>query len=337
MSLPIQAGRQSRPQKTVIYGVEGIGKSTLATRWPKPLFLDAEDGTAALSIDRITIDSMQSYRDTINAILQGEAAGYKTLVLDTADWMFDYCANEAASELKIPDISQASYGQGYALARCKFDEVIYGLDAVLRETQMHIVVIAHAIANKVEMPGEQPYQQWSIKVRAGSGTVSKMGAKLREWADHVLFLNWNTTVVEGVGVCGKEAKIYTRRAAAYEAKNRCNLPEIIDRNSNDIATIWEGAKNTRNTTQEPVTSVCTTKSTPQIPTQANPSAIQQQLDRLMSKEQQADVLAYLNSKRKEPVNTFDELPAALMQAILSRPQDVIAKATQWKGGQASHD
>lgn len=49
----ITSGKVVRPQKVVIYGAEGIGKSTLAAQFPNPLFIDTEGGTAQLDVRRI--------------------------------------------------------------------------------------------------------------------------------------------------------------------------------------------------------------------------------------------------------------------------------------------
>ena len=51
--LNITSGRVARPQKLVFYGVEGIGKTSLAAQTPDPLFIDTEGGTAHLDVRRL--------------------------------------------------------------------------------------------------------------------------------------------------------------------------------------------------------------------------------------------------------------------------------------------
>ena len=51
--LNIIEGKEKRPLKIVIYGPEGIGKSTFASQFPDPLFIDTEGGTSNLDIRRI--------------------------------------------------------------------------------------------------------------------------------------------------------------------------------------------------------------------------------------------------------------------------------------------
>lgn len=46
MGIRIETGVKKCPQKVVIYGPEGVGKTTLAAAMPAPLFADCEHGTA---------------------------------------------------------------------------------------------------------------------------------------------------------------------------------------------------------------------------------------------------------------------------------------------------
>ena len=87
MKLNILTGRIARPQKTVIFGPEGIGKSTLAAQFPAPVFLDTEGGTHHLDVARLP--APKSWADVVAAIaaLATEAHDFKTLVIDTADWL----------------------------------------------------------------------------------------------------------------------------------------------------------------------------------------------------------------------------------------------------------
>ena len=85
--LNILTGRIARPQKAVIFGPEGIGKSTLAAQFPAPVFLDTEGGTHHLDVARLP--APKTWADVVAAIaaLATEAHDFKTLVIDTADWL----------------------------------------------------------------------------------------------------------------------------------------------------------------------------------------------------------------------------------------------------------
>lgn len=64
--MKISSGKVIRPQKVVIYGSEGIGKSTLAAQFPNPLFIDTEGGTAQLDVRRI--EKPQSFEELISIV-----------------------------------------------------------------------------------------------------------------------------------------------------------------------------------------------------------------------------------------------------------------------------
>lgn len=75
------------PQKVVIYGVPGVGKTTFAATWPKPILLRTEDGASALDVPTFpkVASSISDLRDACNALLQ-EQHDFKTLILDSLDW-----------------------------------------------------------------------------------------------------------------------------------------------------------------------------------------------------------------------------------------------------------
>ena len=89
--LNITSGRVARPQKLVLYGVEGIGKTSLAAQTPEPLFIDTEGGTSHLDVRRL--QKPASWEDLISLITEVAATPdvCRTLVIDTADWAEQLC------------------------------------------------------------------------------------------------------------------------------------------------------------------------------------------------------------------------------------------------------
>ena len=83
----VHSGRRHRPPRMLIYGTEGIGKSTLAAEAPNPIFVPTEDG-----LDQIECDSFplaQSFDDVLAYLktLAAEDHEYQTVVIDSADWL----------------------------------------------------------------------------------------------------------------------------------------------------------------------------------------------------------------------------------------------------------
>lgn len=223
----IKSGPTARPQKTVIYGAEGIGKSTLAAQFPTPLFFDLEDGTAHLSVRRLTrteIPTCATVRAAIREIAQAgpEVAG--TVVLDTVDWLEAMAAEEVISEAndaKITSIEGFGYGKGYTYLKEKLTMVLADLDRCIRAGQ-HVVLLAHSRVARHEPPDSAAFDRYELK-------MSKQVAPLvKEWADCLLFGNFVTLVTDGKGVGGKKRRLWAERTAAIEAKNRVGLEPTAD-------------------------------------------------------------------------------------------------------------
>lgn len=223
----IKSGPTARPQKTVIYGAEGIGKSTLAAQFPNPLFFDLEDGTAHLSVRRLTrteLPSCAAVRAALREIAQAgpEVAG--TVVLDTVDWLEAMAAEEViaeANDSKITSIESFGYGKGYTHLKEKLTMVLADLDRCIRAGQ-HVVLLAHSRVARHEPPDSAAFDRYELK-------MSKQVAPLiKEWADCLLFGNFVTLVTDGKGVGGKKRRLWAERTAAIEAKNRVGLEPVND-------------------------------------------------------------------------------------------------------------
>ena len=223
----IKSGPTARPQKVVLYGAEGIGKSTLAAAFPTPLFLDLEDGTAHLSVRRLTrteIPTCAAVRAALREIAQAgpEVAG--TVVLDTIDWLEAMAAEEViaeANDAKITSIESFGYGKGYTHLKEKLTMVLADLDRCIRAGQ-HVVLLAHSRVARHEPPDSAAFDRYELK-------MSKQVAPLfKEWADCLLFGNFVTLVTDGKGVGGKKRRLWAERTAAIEAKNRVGLEPTAD-------------------------------------------------------------------------------------------------------------
>jgi hypothetical protein len=95
--MKITTGKQTRAQRVVLYGVESVGKSTFAAQFPKPLFLDIEQGTSHLDVDRCDINS---WKQLTESLAEAKATDYQTLVIDSADWAERLCVEDLLATSK---------------------------------------------------------------------------------------------------------------------------------------------------------------------------------------------------------------------------------------------
>ncbi len=225
-ALAIRRGKIARPQKVVLYGPEGVGKSPHAGQTPEPVFLDTEGGTHHLDVARF--DAATTW-DEINAAVAQLAKAdhsFKTLVIDTADWLEKRLAEHLCRKSNKESIEDFGYGKGWVILSEEFARFLHSLDA-LTDRGMHIVFLAHSTVKKFEAPDQAgSYDRFELK-------LSKQNAPLlKEWADVVLFGNFVTKVAEKDngkmrGIGGKERVLFANHSAAYDAKNRHGLPDKL--------------------------------------------------------------------------------------------------------------
>lgn len=237
MAFEITSGAKVKPQKVVIYGAEGIGKTTLAAQFPRPLFIDTEGGSGHLDVRRLPeptswtmlLDEVTWVRD-----FPYECGG--TLVLDTADWAEQLCIAHVCAKHDKKGIEDWGYGKGYVYVKEEFGKLLNLLGECV-DRGLNVVVTAHAAIVKFEQPDEMgAYDRWEMKL-----SRRQVAPLLKEWADAVLFANFKTMVVADKkgekykGTGGKNRVLYATHAASWDAKNRWGLPDEVPMDYAQIA------------------------------------------------------------------------------------------------------
>ena len=236
--LNITGGKLIRPQKVVIYGSEGIGKTTFAAAFPNPLFIDTEGGTAQMDVNRL--DKPSTWDGLVSLIEEvAQNPGIcGSLVLDTADWAEQVCIKDLCSRYKKSGIEEFGYGKGYTYVSEEFSRLLAACDKVIA-AGMNVVITAHAKMRKFEQPDEMgAYDRWEMKL------TRQVAPLLKEWSDMLLFCNYKTFVVtpdEGKNkVQGGKRVIYTSHHPCWDAKNRHGLPAEMNMDYAGIAHIFSG-------------------------------------------------------------------------------------------------
>lgn len=234
--LKIESGLEKRPLKVVIYGAEGIGKSTFASQFPEPLFLDTEGGTSSLNIRRVKCGSGWEYLlSCVNEVIKDPSI-CKTLVIDTADWAESLCTKYVCEKYRKSNIEEFGFGKGYVYLQDEFSKLLTALDKLI-ELGVNAVVTAHGKPRKFELPEEAgQFDRWEMKL------TKQVAPLLKEWCDMLLFCNYKTYVVTTENntkkAQGGKRVVYTSHHACWDAKNRYGLPDELDLDFKGIAHLF---------------------------------------------------------------------------------------------------
>ena len=225
--LKILTGRTTGTLKVVIYGPEGIGKSTLAAHFPRPVFIGTEGSTRLMDVSRT--EKPTSWAMLIEQIkyIRDNPGVCSTLVIDTADWAEQLCIDSICACKHLTGIEDLGYGKGYVYLAEEFGRLLNLLEEVVAR-EVHVVLTAHAMMRKFEQPDEMgAYDRWELKLQ------KKTSALVKEWSDLLLFANYKTISV-AADEKGKKFKaqggrrvMYTSHHPCWDAKNRLGLPEEL--------------------------------------------------------------------------------------------------------------
>jgi hypothetical protein len=221
----------------VVYGPEGIGKTTFASRFPAPLFIDTEGSTRHIDVARFPApSSWQMLLSEVDEVINNPGL-CKTLVIDTADWAEQLCIRHVCDSKHVAGIEDIGYGKGYVYVKEEFGKLLNKLSD-LRDKGVNVVVTAHAMMRKFEQPDEMgAYDRWELKLNKQTAPL------LKEWPDALLFANYRTHVVEVNGTKkaqGGKRVMYASHNPSWDAKNRFGLPDMMNFTYDSIRKIIEG-------------------------------------------------------------------------------------------------
>jgi hypothetical protein len=226
--MKISKGIQQKARRILLYGENGIGKSTLAAQFPKPIVLNFENGVFGIDVD--STDKFLSYRELQDfLVLDLPQTDYRTIVIDTADWLERLLMDEVARAAGKSTIEDIGFGRGYQSLEKLWKQVFSALEYLWNENR-HIIFTCHETIDRFADPEGDTFNFFRPALhRTGSGCVT-------EWCDEVLFLKhkrYTRKRDEGfnqerhIAISTGERVIVCNKQAAIEAKNRLGLQDEV--------------------------------------------------------------------------------------------------------------
>lgn len=215
----IQTGRVVSPPRLIVYGQEGIGKSTFAAAFPTPIFIQTEDGLAEIGADRFPLaETFDDVREALAALIE-EPNEYKTVVVDSLDWLERLIWDKVCADNKVTTIEAIGYGKGYTMALTYWREILDCLDK-LRKQKKILLLLAHAVAEDYTDPEVAGLKRFTPRLHKSARSL------LAEYVDAVLL----ATRLYGAAKGGDATnpRVVRSEATSFQvAKTRYTIPPIL--------------------------------------------------------------------------------------------------------------
>jgi hypothetical protein len=229
----IKKGIEKLPPRILLYGVEGIGKSTWATSAPSAIVTVTEDRLSHINCDKFPLaNSFEEAMETLRALYAAKGGGYKTHVTDSVDWLEKLIHKKICQEHGESSIisnakgSELAYGRGYLMAEKIMREYLKGLEA-LRGLGLTIILVGHEQVKKYDDPMRESYDRYQPNLH------ERIREMLKQWCDCVFFANYEIVLkkedqgfgkTENKAIGGQKRFLYTQERPAFDAKNSYDLP-----------------------------------------------------------------------------------------------------------------
>lgn len=229
----ITTGKQRKPPRIMLIGVEKIGKSTFGADAPEPIFIQVKGETGLDEIEAAKFPPATSYEEVMEAIgsLCQDEHPYKTLILDSMSTLNPLMIDFACRQENVKSVSKlgGGYGAQEEVLVNHARELMDALDYLREEKGMACILITHIKPNPKTFndPETDPYDTYKVEMR------DSIASAFFRWADAILFATFkkytketegkaNKKIVRAVGV--GERVMYTEKRPAFHAGNRYSLP-----------------------------------------------------------------------------------------------------------------
>lgn len=232
MAIDLNSISTSTPKKPriTIYGTIGVGKTSFAADAENPIFILTEDGLGDIPAKHFPM--AKSFQDVLDMLrtLGKETHDYKTVVIDSLDWLEPLVWDATCKRLGVPTIESPGYGKGYVETLTEWREFFKYITALRDYKNMTIIMIAHGAVKRIEDPIHPAYDMHGFKLDKRASALAE------EYSDIIGFAATKTLITtEDTGFGQKrnralvtdERVLHLTGTPAFVAKNRYHMPDQI--------------------------------------------------------------------------------------------------------------
>lgn len=214
-----------KSQIFVIYGPNGVGKTTLATAFSQSLIADLEDGSNHITnTTRISASKLATYDDLLGLIEEVKKANFRTFVVDSLESLESLIQDKIKKDNKVESIEDIPYGKGMVYTREEFERFMRLMHQLRDEKDMDIILVGHSVTKAYSDPNANvTYDRQVLR------TNDKVASIVKDLSDSILYLTYKVDTVsqknkDKVKAYGDgERIIYTQWRPGFDAKSRYQL------------------------------------------------------------------------------------------------------------------
>ena|SRR3990167_5210181 len=240
----IQEFQPREGEKGIIYGPEGVGKSTWAAGSESPIFISTEGGMKGVKPVPKVFQNSKKWVDIFANIeyLTNAEHEFKTLVIDTIDKCESMSVEHVLESTSKKSLSGIPHGNGYVMLDNEWRKFINVLDILQDKRGLTIILVGHSVIVPFKNPAGEDYDRYQMLMN------KRIYPMLKQWADFILFANHRVLVdIDEGQLKGKAISagnvIYATHSGAWDAKNRYGITEPLPMpRENGFQEFWEYVK-----------------------------------------------------------------------------------------------
>ena len=233
----ITRGRTLDAPRIILYGMEGIGKSTFAANFPSPIFIQTEDGLGMINCAKFPL--AKSFDEVFQELvaLETEPNEFKTIVIDSLDWLERLIWDKVAQDSKVNNIEQIGFGKGYTMALTFWRIVLDHLETLHKQGKI-ILLLAHAVAEDYSDPEVSSLKRFTPRLHKTARSL------VAEYVDVILLATRAFGAAKGDQ---NNPRIVRTEASPYQvAKSRFSIPAELPLDADAVLYSIKQAQNEAN-------------------------------------------------------------------------------------------